>query len=78
MRPSAVARVTGCMRSSSWRRLRQVSEVVVSATRMSPCGTVADEDAVGPEGVHLLVYFHPNLSGQQMLAKITYDAGFGW
>jgi len=23
-------------------------------------------------------YFHPNASGQQILASMTYDAGFGW
>ena len=33
--PSAVARVTRCMRSSSWRTLRQVSPVAFSTTRMS-------------------------------------------
>ena len=33
--PAGVARVTRCIRSSSWRRLRQVSPVVFSATRMS-------------------------------------------
>jgi hypothetical protein len=33
--PSAVARVTRCIRSSSWRRLRQVSPVAFSTTRIS-------------------------------------------
>jgi hypothetical protein len=33
--PSVVARVTRCMRSSSWRRLRQVSPVAFSMTRIS-------------------------------------------
>ena len=33
-RPSPVARVTRCMRSSSWRALRQVSPVAFSAPRM--------------------------------------------
>jgi hypothetical protein len=23
-------------------------------------------------------YFHPNTTGQRMLAQVTYQAGFGW
>jgi len=47
---TAPAGVTRCIRSSSWRRLRQVSPVVFSATRINPAAPAHAHRPVGDRG----------------------------